>query len=310
MAIDVSVIIPVYNGEQSIKASLDSLAKQTHNRFEAIIINDGSVDRTEEVVERYRDSLHINYYYQENAGVAAARNKGLDLAKGEYVSFLDADDYYEPDFIKKMFLQAKSTESDVCYCGYNVVTPRKTYRRKTHFTSERVLEKYILGKVSVQTTGWMFRRRFLDMLDIKFPIGVSWGEDFEFICETLSLANKTTFVKEYLTNYKNDFAATQLSAFSMTKLDKDFESVKRLLDNSRVNTSSEIETALIEYRLPATLTYRLVEAIDRGVSSEVIVGYYKKYEQYLNTFTWNNRLRSLKLNINKLKLKKYIKPHL
>ncbi|NMA23548.1 MAG: glycosyltransferase family 2 protein [Spirochaetales bacterium] len=88
--------------------SLDSLLSQTHKDFEVIIVNDGSVDNTEGVVKRYSaQGLEINYVYQDNAGVAAARNKGLDLATGEYVCFLDADDYYDSMFIEKMYAETK-----------------------------------------------------------------------------------------------------------------------------------------------------------------------------------------------------------
>mgnify|MGYP000904178986 CR=1 FL=1 len=305
---DVSVIIPVYNGEHSILASLDSLVRQTHKDFEVVIVNDGSVDSTESVVKEYSShGLKINYVYQDNGGVAAARNKGLDLATGEYVCFLDADDYYESRFIEQMYTEIKSSNSDICYCGYNCVTPQRTFRRRTQFWRNGVLLGYILGKVAVQTTAWMYSRDFLMQHHIRFPVGVSWGEDFEFCCEALALTNRVTFVKEYLTNYRSDFDPNQLSAFSMDKLDKDYESVQRLVNNPIVNSNPEVERALVDYRLSAALVYRLVAAMRKGVKHELISSYAEKYAEHIQKLTWNNGLRSIKLNAHRIRLKRYLR---
>ena len=170
---DVSVIIPVYNGEKSISTSLDSLVRQTHRNFEVVVVNDGSVDGTEKVIKSYADELNLNYVYQDNAGVASARNKGMELAKGMYVTFLDADDHYEPSFIEKMHRKISSSNSDICYCGYNVVTINGSSHRRTCFTDERVLLKYILGKVAAQTTAWILCRDLIKEHQLEFPRGVS-----------------------------------------------------------------------------------------------------------------------------------------
>jgi glycosyltransferase involved in cell wall biosynthesis len=201
MDMGVSVIIPVYNGEKSIGKALDSLLNQTYKHFEVVIINDGSTDRTENIVQEYpRRGMTIRYVFQDNMGVAMARNRGLDLAKGQYVCFLDSDDFYEQRFMERMLRQISSTGSDVCYCGYKVVTPNRVRNRRTQFTEKRVLLKYVLGKVAVQTTGWMLRSDLIAGHSLRFPPGISCGEDFEFFCESLALARKTTFLKEYLTN--------------------------------------------------------------------------------------------------------------
>lgn len=308
MGLAVSIIIPVYNGENSISISLDSLLNQTYSNFEVIIIDDGSKDSTAKVIERYkkRDS-RFKYFFQQNAGVAIARNKGLEIAEGEYICFLDSDDYYEETFIEKMYEKIKVKKADVCYCGYNAVTPSRVFKKKSVFKEGKILVDYILGKVSVHTTGWIIKRELLERYNICFPKGVSWGEDFEFFCEVLSRTDSVCFVKEYLTNYRIDFDENQLSAFSMDKLDKDFNSIKRIKNNKIVNTSQSVSSALINYRLSALLTYRLLEAIKIGVDRKVISNYYDKYKKHLTKTSWNNGLRSLKLNLNRIRLKNKIK---
>ncbi|PKC52446.1 nucleotide-diphospho-sugar transferase [Rhizophagus irregularis] len=102
----VSVIIPVYNRENKIKIALESLINQSYQNFEAIIIDDGSTDQTAKVIKEYNCS-NFRYVYQENSGVSVARNKGIAESKGEYICFLDSDDFYEPTFIEKMWKYIK-----------------------------------------------------------------------------------------------------------------------------------------------------------------------------------------------------------
>ncbi|NEP81377.1 MAG: glycosyltransferase family 2 protein, partial [Okeania sp. SIO3B3] len=91
----VSVIIPVYNGDRYISQAIESVLVQTYRSYEIIVIDDGSTDNTRLVLEPYIED--IRYVYQENQGVSAARNHGIDLARGELIAFLDADDFFLPD---------------------------------------------------------------------------------------------------------------------------------------------------------------------------------------------------------------------
>lgn len=301
MKTKVSVIIPVYNGEKSISISLDSLLEQTYSNFEVVIIDDGSKDGTRDVVEKYNaiDS-RFKYIYQPNSGVSVARNNGMKVSQGEYVCFLDSDDFYENSFIEKMLNEIQKESADVCYCGYSIVSPRGKTKKLTRFKSGYILLEYILGKVSIHTTGWMIRKNFITEFNINFLEGISWGEDFEFFCEVLARTNKATYVKEYLTNYRVDFEQNRLSAFSVDKIDKDFESIQRLINSTTINKTIVIEKALKEYRFPALLVYRLNRALQDGINEYEVLRYYEKYEKYTNVKSWNNGLRSIKLKISKL----------
>lgn len=96
--INFSVIIAVYNGEKTIKKAIQSVVNQTYTAYEIIIVDDGSTDNTKEEIASFTNK--VNYIYQENAGVSAARNKAVKAAKGEWICFLDADDWYYPDRLK------------------------------------------------------------------------------------------------------------------------------------------------------------------------------------------------------------------
>lgn len=299
----ISIIMPVYNGEKSIHISLKSLAKQTYKFFEVIIIDDGSDDNTAKEVENYAGKdTRYKYFYQENRGVSGARNSGLEIADGQYICFLDAGDYYDHQYLEKMLASIKKTNSDVCYCGYNIVTPERIMKRRSGFRKGDILLDYILEKSIVHTTGWLLKKDLLDSYKIRFLERVSWGEDFEFFCEVLARSKEVTNVEEYLTYYLKDFCDNQLSHFEIEKLDHDYNSILRLKNNTIVNRSFTVNKALTDYRLSALLTYRLLEAIRRGEDKKIVLKYYKKYFPYLKKLSWNNGLKSIKLNISKVKL--------
>ena len=114
----ISVVVPVFNCEKYVYKCLTSLIEQTFQDFEIVIVNDGSTDRTETLcrgfLKRYSGKIH--YYYQTNKGAAAARNAGLELARGKYISFLDGDDCWENIFLEYMLKELESCEYDIVVC--------------------------------------------------------------------------------------------------------------------------------------------------------------------------------------------------
>lgn len=304
----ISIIIPVYNGKDTMAETLNSLINQTLKEFEVIIIDDGSIDRTSEIVRGYsKQDSRFKYYYQKNSGVAMARNKGLAESSGRYICFLDSDDYYDNTYLEKMYSRITASNNDVCYCGYKIVSPNSKRIRKSYFRNGNILQHFILGRITISTNGWMIKNELLDINNIKFEKGISWGEDFEFFCEVLASTDKVCYVNEYLTNYRVGVYDNRLSAFSLEKLDKDFESIMRIVKNEDINNDSVIENALIDYRLQALLIYRFLGAINKGIDIRLLRPYYDKYKDNINKVTFNNGLRSIKLNISRIKLNKLLK---
>lgn len=118
-----TVIIPAYNSEKFISQTLDSLLSQTLDDLEIVVVNDGSTDSTKQIVEKYsKEHPFIKQFEQENAGVSAARNFGLENATGEYVVFLDADDYYSPSSLEAFYNQGQKSGADIIIgrlCPFN-----------------------------------------------------------------------------------------------------------------------------------------------------------------------------------------------
>lgn len=129
--IKVSVIVPIYNADKYLKECLDSIVKQSLQDIEIILIDDGSTDRSAEICKSYLSDSRVSYYYKENEGLAAARDDGMLKATGEYIGFVDADDWLEPDMYEKMYYAAKSNASDVVFC--NCIQNENDYYFKPEF---------------------------------------------------------------------------------------------------------------------------------------------------------------------------------
>src|SRR5699024_7686273 len=125
-----------------LQRSIESVLAQTYSEFELLLINDGSTDESEDCILDYqkRDS-RIKYIKQKNMGVSQARNTGIKSAKYKYLTFLDADDTYDKNFLYKMVSKIK--DKNVCYCGHFFVSANKKKRAKLKFSCGDILENYL-----------------------------------------------------------------------------------------------------------------------------------------------------------------------
>jgi len=183
----VSVIIPVYNASKYISRCIESIMCQTFNDFELLLINDGSSDNSLEILKKYaKKDKRIRVIDQENMGVANTRNKGIGLAKGEYVAFIDNDDYIDEDYLEKLLQY--SNKQDIVIGGYRRVS-----------LDDRELMHLILKETEWSKytfiTPWarIFKREFLINNKIEFfssPI----GEDAYFNLKAYSLTEKIKII--------------------------------------------------------------------------------------------------------------------
>lgn len=122
----ISVIIPVYNIEPYLSRCLDSVINQTYKNLEIIVINDGSTDKSGEIADSYcLIDNRVIVIHKTNNGVSAARNAGIDKATGEYIGFVDGDDYIEPDMYELLIQNAIYNSADISHCGYKMVFPNR-----------------------------------------------------------------------------------------------------------------------------------------------------------------------------------------
>lgn len=199
----ISVVIPLYNKEQSIASTLQTVLKQTYQDFEIVIVNDGSTDHSVEEVVKVPDP-RIRLIHQSNAGVSAARNRGIAEARGEFVAFLDADDEWNPDYLKTQYkLTQKYPECSVFACNYEFkdtqgkVTP--TIIRKLPFKGEDgILSNYFevasCSHPPLWTSAVMVKKNAIQSIG-GFPIGIKSGEDL-LTWARLAVNGKIAYAKQ------------------------------------------------------------------------------------------------------------------
>ena len=117
--IKISVIVPVYNMEKYLGICLSSLIHQTFKDFEIIVINDGSTDNSEQIIDDYKKQYPklIKTYSFPNQGISKSRNYGIKVSRGKYITFIDSDDYVDVTFLEEMYNQIEKTNSDICVCA-------------------------------------------------------------------------------------------------------------------------------------------------------------------------------------------------
>ncbi|MEB3100771.1 glycosyltransferase [Ferviditalea candida] len=205
MSVKVSVIIPVYNAEPYIAQCIESLQKQTLHACEFIFINDGSTDNSGAIIEDYRKSDgRILLIEQENRGVSAARNKGLEAVSGEYIGFVDADDWIEADMYEKLYSAAKRHDVDAVLCnfeeeidGHQVITrfPFPVNVKLGRDDIEEEFLPYFLKTDKLNSAvNKIYKNRIVRDSGIKFPDEVALGEDGMFNIRFFSRASSFQYI--------------------------------------------------------------------------------------------------------------------
>lgn len=208
----VSIIIPIYNEEQYLEQCLDSVCGQTLKEIEIICVDDGSTDRTPEILENYagKDS-RIRIITQKNKFAGAARNRGMECASGEYLSFLDADDYYEPDMMEKMVRRAEANQADIVVCRYEQRCGGETVQNGWEFEDlffkeegqKEVFAGSALNRAGIFqiAKGWawdkLFRAEFVKECGYEFPEFRS-SEDGFFVYMLMARAERISYMDDLL----------------------------------------------------------------------------------------------------------------
>lgn len=204
--INVSVIIPVYNAEKHIEKQLNAVVSQTLKKIEIIIVNDGSTDNTELIIKRFsKHDDKIILINQKNQKQGSARNNGYRNAKGEYIIFLDADDWIEKDFLEKMYIRAKIDNLDVVLCDTIWEKKNKVIKKTIQNVNENIiisgkvaLEKLIKNEILIAPWNKLIRNQLIKKYNILFPEKLFY-EDLEFAFKLFYYSNRIS--KEPLVYY-------------------------------------------------------------------------------------------------------------
>ena len=224
----ISVILPCYNVARFIERAMDSILMQDFDDYEIIIVNDGSPDNLLEVCGKWENMPNVTILTIPNQGVAQARNEGLNIAKGEYIYFMDPDDYLNPGLFSTIYKKAKTEDCDAIYFGHRTIeeyrgnwsydTTTKECSYGTHMAIMKdCLPKFIgfgqddfdnwtndnpwKNKEFASVWRFMFRRSLLEDNNIRFSKGVKLSEDKYFVLNVLLHSNKVCAVENVFYNY-------------------------------------------------------------------------------------------------------------
>ena len=199
----ISVIIPVYNGQDYLENCIQSIENQTYGNLEVIIVNDGSTDETGTVCERIKSIYdNVQVLTIDDEGVSAARNRGIEMSQGELITFVDADDRIRPDMLERLYKCMVDTGSDVAGCRFFIwsdeeewkqgivrgrTSDERTVGQNVTYDADRYLKEALLCGNS-RCWSKLYRREIFDK--VRFPEGLSIGEDMLFLVRMLPYAGR------------------------------------------------------------------------------------------------------------------------
>ncbi len=228
----ISVIVPIYNVEQYLKSCIDSILAQSFRDFELILVDDGSPDRCGEICDEYKKhDDRIIVIHKENGGLSDARNKGIDIAKGQYLSFIDSDDVINPSMLKTLYENAIRFDADISACRYcrfeddvPVDIPTDNSNIKTFNTREKIFTDYFSRPSNLLLTSCnkIYKRTLL--ANCRFRKMHTW-EDVEFAAQliTNNRCNKAVLTFDTLYYYRDRKMSISNTAPSLSIKLRSFE---------------------------------------------------------------------------------------
>lgn len=281
----VSVIIPAYNSENYIGRCIESLFAQTYKNIEIIVVNDGSKDNTEKAVKKYsQDYVNVKYVYQKNNGAAAARNHGLSLATGEYVTFCDSDDTLVPEFIATLVKECEKG-ADVAVAGYmNITEDGKVL--STRSISEKPLGIY----ANVATCGKLYRNEFIKENKLRFLTGATIFEDSYFTLKAYNNAKKvgvSSMVGYQI--YENPSSVTRTTGKSVAIIDSVVETFEKIKADIKPR-----DEQIMDYFFIKSAIYTILFSCKRAKKDELYSKYNKLFDWIANNTERKNSYIGLK----------------
>lgn len=248
---EISIIVPVYNAELYLSRCLNSIAMQTFEDFEVILINDGSKDKSGEFCDEFsaKDS-RFRVIHQINRGVSGARQRGLEAVTGKYIIHADSDDWVESNWLEELYRRAEETESDIVICDF-----WKDFSKKSEYVSQglnsynhhSVLREALIGKLFCYLWNKLIKRSVITSASIDFVSpDLLVYEDVLFICRILNRECKISSVPKGLYHYCYDEVVESLSK---EKTRRKYEAKKQVLAELENLVNSQCYNQLFNWKL-------------------------------------------------------------
>lgn len=295
----VSIIVPIYNNERFIGKCLDTLIKQTYEDLEILVINDGSSDKSLDIIQEYAQlDQRIKVYTQRNSGQSIARNYGLSIAKGKYIVFCDSDDTVEETYIEKMIEKLILLDVDILTCGYKEIyrhgeiNLNDFYYGKSNIEKEEFIQNVFKGLGGV-LWGKIFKNDIISKHNIKMNPNIYICEDMIFVLEYAMCCNKFGAIEDILYNYSRfnqNSISLNLTLNHYNNITLAMEEVEKILLGNSYNSKlinsilkKRIESITIEFLITQNDKKYKYSTADKIKNTEIIIKnkYLIKYKNEL-----------------------------
>lgn len=292
----VSIIIPIYNAEEHLYECLSSIKKQDFQNFELLLIDDGSVDKSKDIVNIFlNNDGRFHYFYQDNQGVSVARNYGLSVSNGDYIIFVDADDVCKPNFFKEL-VQLMEKKYDLVACGYKIFSNENEFREekipvlKGEISQVQCLNSIFVDK-GVYSYPWnkIYRKEIIDKFNISFDKEILYGEDMLFLL-TYIINSQSFFLTdsceyEYRRHAKSITGNNTIE--SVSTRGTYLYALKKAEKILNANLPDEIKLLKIKYNDVGLTMYRSMYTMrfsnsERNILKKKIGENYKKIKKHLS----------------------------
>ena len=310
----VSVIVPVYNGEKYLRECIDSICNQSYTDLEIIIINDGSNDNTSKIAKQIESKDNrVIYVEHENKGVSYSRNKGLDLATGEYIVFVDCDDTIEKGYIELLFNQISKNNLDIVSCGYTDISIYGTIKLNDFYIGNSMLNKdefinNIFKGVGGTLWGKIFKTEIINKNKIRLNNNIFMCEDMLFVLKYAMKCNSFGAIEQSLYNYnrKNENSISSKINFEyFDNLIKVMKSIEVILNENKYDKNF-IDSILCERIRSLTISFSIMQhdknhKYSRNEKMNNIIYIFKNqyFKTYKELFKGNNRSENTLINLIK-----------
>lgn len=274
----ISVIVPAYNVEKYIKTCLDSLINQTYSNFEIIVINDGSTDQTEEILRSYQANPKFRIYSQKNGGLSAARNRGIKLANGELVCFIDSDDSVKSDYLEKLAAPFfEDSDVDITVCGYQEKfenTEINHVLKSQKITGRKATKDLLIKQQDFDVLAWnkLYRKKLYSDNHIEYPVG-QIHEDNLTTYKLFSHAQKVFYISDALYIYQRTHSEITKNLYSKEK------TLKRLQvkEQMAIEAGQYLQDPDLKRSAEVALLLAYFAFLDHAINRRIEKSYYQVY---------------------------------
>lgn len=293
----ISVIVPIYNVEQYLERCIESIINQTYKNIEIILVDDGSQDNSGKIADELAEKdERITVYHKENGGLSDARNVGIDNSNGEYLCFIDSDDFIHSEFLEVLYEACEEFDCEISVCNLlktkqDVIEDVKEQRQIQLYDKLDFLKNYYipeLHEMSVVACNKLYKKTVIG--DIRYPVGLL-HEDEATTCKFIFSANKVAVCKAHLYYYfqrqdsimRKEFSVKRLDALKAIRIRMDFYKDKKLEELFQKDCYFFLNQALIGY-------YKLYKQKNMDIKiKRYLIEEYRKIYKLSDKLCWSKK---------------------